>query len=439
MDLYYTCLKNEYILGIVCEHLRPEHLPDRDFQSLHKAFQTLFRGNKQCPSFSMLMQSLARHKGAMELLNDICDTSGALATEECVKQLESYIRQVQFQKVYREAGELYNKQRLEEAYDKLRQYSSWADQFGLGSKDFVNVIGEFDENLRANKAKKQEETIRRPVNSFYIDELDNRNSGRDLRGQMSCFLASTGVGKSHVARWIGKSACQIGGLNVLHIQLEGSRDEVVDAYSASLVGCSSYSFSNGKISEEELQHTIEQLKEISGKLYVKSYSRFGNRVTTNDVYKTIQDFKKLTGVSPDVVIIDSMDLLHLPQSARFGIKDKRLEIIEIANTLKDIAGDEKLWMIVTYQSTIEDREKLNDEKFVLSEYNCSEAKGLSRPLTHLITLNQTANESKENTMRINIAKSRFFKKGEIFRIATDYEHENFYDRRRTLNLTKLGA
>ena len=33
------------------------------------------------------------------------------------------------------------------------------------------------------------------------------------------------------------------------------------------------------------------------------------------------------------------------------------------------------------------------------------------PMTHLITLNQSDNEMKEDTMRLYVAKSRFFKKG----------------------------
>lgn len=36
-------------------------------------------------------------------------------------------------------------------------------------------------------------------------------------------------------------------------------------------------------------------------------------------------------------------------------------------------------MVVTYQSTIEDRDWLNNERNVLTEYNCSEAEGLARP------------------------------------------------------------
>ena len=95
-------------------------------------------------------------------------------------------------------------------------------------------------------------------------------------------------------------------------------------------------------------------------------------------------------------------------------------------------------MVVTYQATIENREWLNDEQNVLSEYNCSEAKGLSRPMTHLITLNQSINEMRENVMRLNVAKSRFFKKGDPFKIATDYDNECFYDRARTLNISKVA-
>ena len=101
-----------------------------------------------------------------------------------------------------------------------------------------------------------------------------------------------------------------------------------------------------------------------------------------------------------------------------------------------MAADENIWIVATYQSTVEDPQWLNDEKNVFTEYNTAEAKGLSRPLTHLITLNQSSSEYKEQTMRINVAKSRFFKKGDVFKIATDYNNEVFYDRTRTMNISK---
>ena len=55
-------------------------------------------------------------------------------------------------------------------------------------------------------------------------------------------------------------------------------------------------------------------------------------------------------------------------------------------------------------------------------------------MTHLISLNQTSKEADDALMRLFVAKSRFFKKGSIIKIATRYEDEVFYDRKRTLNL-----
>jgi replicative DNA helicase len=263
------------------------------------------------------------------------------------------------------------------------------------------------------------------------------NEGRDLRTQLTCILASTGVGKSHAARWVGKCASQMDGLNVLHFQLEGSEDEVVDAYSASLVACSSYRYSTGTLKDRDFARMVEQVKSMAGTIRVQAFPKFANQVSTIDIKAGIADYRKIYGFNPDVVIIDSMDLLTDSSGRKWTESGERHKRVAVANDLKDLAGDEKVWMVVTYQSTIEDREKLNDEKFVLTEYNCSEAKGLSRPLSHLITLNQTNNEMKEHTMRINVAKSRFFEKSDPFKIATDYENECFYDRDRTLNINKV--
>lgn len=58
------------------------------------------------------------------------------------------------------------------------------------------------------------------------------------------------------------------------------------------------------------------------------------------------------------------------------------------------------------------------------------------PCTHLISLNQSSAERKENVMRLHVAKSRFFKKGDTIKIATDYDNEVFFDAQRTLNLNR---
>ena len=438
MDLFFTCMNNDYVLAVVMEQIKKSYLPDRDFISLFNQLKAYYKEYKKAPTYSILGQSVSRQKSVAALLDDIYDSGNELGTEQALEQLENYIKQVRFQQAYKEAGELFNKADHEQASLKLQEYAEWVSTFSLRESEFVDVIGTFGIRFKGNRQKHNAVDKQLPITRFYIDELDVMNNGRDLRTQLTVFLAATGVGKSHAARWIGKNACQIDGLNVLHFQLEGSRDEVVNAYSASLVKCSTFRYETGTIRDVEIERMEEMLKSVSGKLYVKSYPKFNSHVSTVDIRNGIQDFKKRYGISPDVVIIDSIDLLIDASGRKYSENGERHKRIAVANDLKDLAADENVWMVGTYQSTIENRDWLNDEKNVLTEFNTAEAKGLARPLTHLITLNQSDRERKEHTMRINVAKSRFFEKGEPFKIATDYGNEQFYDRERSLNISKVS-
>ena len=296
----------------------------------------------------------------------------------------------------------------------------------------------FSERFRKNKQKDLENTISQlsPVTRFYIHELDALNSGRNLRGQLTCILASTGVGKSHIAKHIGIRADIDNGLHVLHFQLEGSQDEALDAYSGALISKNSFYFERGRITDEEMEVFEKQIAAYKGSITVRSFPRFNTRVSTLDMKNGIAEYRKLNTRSPDIVIIDSMDLLTDASRRQWDADHERSKRIAVANDLKDLAADENVWVVTTYQATIENREWLNDENNVLTEYNCSEAKGLARPCTHLISLNQSAAERNEDTMRLHVAKSRFFKKGGTIKIATDYDNEIFYDARRTMSLKR---
>lgn len=68
------------------------------------------------------------------------------------------------------------------------------------------------------------------------------------------------------------------------------------------------------------------------------------------------------GIQPDVIIIDSMDLLTDASGRKYGENGERHKRIAVANDLKDLAADENVWIVVTYQSTVENQEWINDEK-----------------------------------------------------------------------------
>lgn len=435
-ELYLAAFKSELVLSAIVQYMKKEFLPDRGFQHLHAEMVKYWKAFKHCPTFGTIGQNLSESADGLDVLDDIKDTEDNRPVEAIIATFEDYIKAAKLKDTYNEIGKLYNQGDVNKALKAISSYAKWSEGFTMSSDNFVDIGSQFKENYEKNKKKvdSKEQSGKPLVSSFYIDGIDALNENRSLRGQATCFLASTGVGKSHIARFIGKQAAFVGGLNVLHIQLEGSRDEVVDAYSSSIVEKDAWHFENARLTSEDFKRALEEIEDAKGSIKVRAFTRFNNQVSTIDVKNSITEYKKTYGKSPDIVIIDSMDLLTDSSGRNYGEDAMRHKMIGVARDLKDIAGDEDLWMITTYQSTIENKKDLDDENFVLTEYNIAEAKGIARPLTHLITLNLTSAERRERQMRLHIAKSRFFKKGDTIKIATDYDKEKFYDRERTMRL-----
>lgn len=433
-ELYNAAITDNYICSVVCNHMKDEFLPDQQYQQLTSALKRYFLEYKMAPQYGVLEQMLSQTRAVSELLDEIRETSTDTEPDALRDQFENYLKLVRFKRIYKEVGKMYDNGEGMKAIKMMETEAKELSAFTLRPDEFIDVAETFDDRLRDNKAKHEDNTRKKLVNNFYIDELDNLNRGRDLRTQLSVFLAMSGVGKSHLARWIGSNAAYVSGLNVLQFQLEGSASEVMDAYQASLIQTQTFEFENGRIGQHLIDQFHKQLATYSGTLKVKSYSKFGKEVSTTDLRNDCEKYKEKYGFYPDVIIVDSLDLLNDSSGKSWDNKSLRFKRIAVANDLKDMAGELNAWMVATYQATIEKQEVVDDEKFVLNGYNLSEAKGLQRPCTHIISLNQSRREDKENTMRLYVAKARFFKKADPFRICTDYEHERFYDRERTMNL-----
>lgn len=439
-ELYAAALRYDTLCGVVAENMRTEYLPDRSFQKIQEVIANHYRTYKSPPTYATLSQTFQGDYDAIELLETFREYEEENTnTESLTDLLESYIKGVRLQKVYTEVGKLYNQNRQDKAEALLAEYAGWLSSFTLRTTAFVDVAKTFRERFEHNRRREAESRENRlpQVCRFYIPYLDALNGGRNLRGQLTCFLASTGVGKSHLAKHIGIRADIDDGLHVLHYQLEGSEQEALDAYSGGMISRNAYYFEQGKISEREFKHFEELVMSYAGSITVRSFPRFAARISTMDIKNGIAEYRKINGYSPDVVIVDSMDLLTDATRRQWGAEHERSKRIAVANDLKDLAADENVWMVVTYQSTIEDRDWLNNERNVLTEYNCSEAKGLARPCTHLISLNQSSAERKECLMRLHVAKSRFFRKGDTIKIATDYDNEVFYDPQRSMALQQM--
>lgn len=433
-ELYNTAIENDYMCSVVIQYMKDEYLPSRDYQMLHNALKQHFGQYKRAPKYGVITQIMSTSRSVTELLDEIRDTAVSKDVDSVRDQFEEFLKLVEFKKIYKAIGEKFNSENRTEALHMFQEQSQKMQMFSLKPETFVDVAGTFEQRLNENKDRTYAEDGSMPVNSFYIDCLDNLNQARNLRTQLTVWLAMSGVGKSHIARWIGYNGAYVSGLDVLHIQLEGSAAETLDAYSAALIGQSAFSYETGDINQHTVDAFVNQAKKYAGTLKVKAFSKFGQKRTTNDIKAIMDDYKKNFGKYPDICIIDSLDLL-LDSTGKSHNKDTlRFLRVSVAEELKDLAAETNCWVNATYQATIESRAWANDEKNVLDGYNLSEAKGLQRPCTHVLSLNRSDRENEEETMRVHVAKSRFFQKGGTYRIATDYDHERFYDRERTLSI-----
>lgn len=432
-ELYNCAITNTQICSVVSKYMEDSFLPDQQYQMLNAALKSYFSEYKTAPQYGIIIQRLSTSRAVSELLEEIRDTSSGADVDGIRDQFEEYLKLVQFKKIFKEVSKKYEDGARIDAMMSFTKEAMKLQQFSLAPEEFIDIAATYEERLRENKVK-ADNPSQKLVNSFYIDGLDEMNRGSNLRTQLTVILAMSGVGKSHIARWIGYNAAYTSGLDVLHFQLEGAASETTDAYSAMLSGTSTYEYENGRINPHALDHLKKMLETYKGTLKVKAYPKFGKEISTLDLMNECEKYRDKFGKYPDVILVDSLDLLTDSSGKNWDSKGLRHKRIATAQDLKDLAGATNSWVLATYQATIESQEFVNDESKVLTAFNTSECKGLQRPCTHFISLNQSRKEYREETMRIYADKFRFCKKSEPFRIAIDYGHERFYDRERTLNL-----
>lgn len=432
-ELYNAAITNNQICSAVTRYMEDSFLPDQQYQMLNAALKSYFMEYKTAPQYGIISQRLASSRAVSELLEEIREVAAGTDPDGIRDQFEEYLKLVQFKKIFKEVSKKYEEGARFDAMVSFTQEAQRLQQFSLKPEEFVDIVETHEERLRANKMAR-ESTTDTPVNSWYIDQLDEINRGRNLRTQLSIFLAGSGVGKSHIVRYICYSAAYVSGLDVLHFQLEGSEAETTDAYSAMLSGTSTYEFEMGMINDHTLEHFRKTLDTYKGTLKVRSFPRFGKEVSTMDIMSECERYREKFGKWPSLIAIDSVDLLTDASGKFYDPKNTRFKKQAVAQNLKDLAAITNAWVIGTYQSTVEDREWINTESNYLSSFNAAECKGLVRPCTHFITLNQSDRERREKVLRIYIDKFRFAPKCQPFRIATAYDREFFYDRVRSLNL-----
>ena len=438
-SLFLMSTKNKTVASIVCEHLTDDFLPNKSFQEIFKAIKRSMRQHNRPPSMNLLFQKF--EDGSDEtyyLLEDIEDADAELSVEQILDELQTFLQNAQFIKEYTEIGKLYNKNKKNEAVNQLKNLSERMASFSIKKETFDPVIAGFGQrniDAAAERVLDQSKYDRDVI--FGIPQLD-KLVGAIERQQVICAMAVSGGGKSKFLRWVATTNARLGA-NVLHIQLEGSHREAMAGYGATASGVHARTLMSGNIDAQKLSDLDKSFAGIAGEIYVKTFEQFAKAPKTSDVRKMIQEAEKTHKCKMDLVVIDYMELLDTAGNEQWRPNDERHRRTKIADELKDLAVEFDTVLLTATQANDVPPSDINNENFVLSRHNVSEAKGIVKPLTMFLTINRTFEESQNGRARIFVDKSRFTSTNHIFPIVTDYGADRFCDRKKTVELMTIQS
>lgn len=431
-ELFRKMYMSKVIIEAINSYLDYKYIPKEEigYKFILKDAKTQYTENGKIPSLGITSQRYNDNSRVQISIDQIKDAS-VIDDESLLTQLESFIKDNEFLLLNKRIVDLYSEGKKEEALRLSQDESTRINEFSLRAQTgmFLNVFGDF--NSRQDLIKRKEEEKR--LVEFGIDALDSEYGGIEI-GDTELWIARSGVGKSTVLRWRGYVAATAG-YPVLHIQCEESKEKIFFKYTQIWTNSTAWTLREGDFSEKEIE---DHRKFLNDMLYYKrdiaiySFKKFGD-ATISEIRNLIIEYHKSRGYYPKVVIIDSLNLLKTGISSYDNDPKPKYRIQECSKRLKNMAEEFECCVITSTQTGDVPFEVWNDEERVIDRSYAEGDRTIVQPYSWVFSINQTMSEKKNNIGRVFKDKVRDYDSGKtVFRIAMDYDHGRFYDRKRTM-------
>jgi replicative DNA helicase len=229
---------------------------------------------------------------------------------------------------------------------------------------------------------------------------------RGVRGGEVCLVSGiSGIGKSITALDLAKCGA-FQGLNVAIVISENSMFQTCGRLDANITGIEydliqGYGFNDKELKEFEkaFNKKMEALKNINIKIIKVSPNNF----TVLTVNRALNELKTKEGYVPDMVIIDSPDLMHPSVDVRYiGDHAARLQSTAVHWEIKSFAIDQDYVIFCTTQLTRQAAKKGGD----VSSEDVAEDYNKIRICDIFLILYETLDLALQNQMGVKIGKNR---------------------------------
>lgn len=440
-EIFKLMFSDEAIMRIASEYLKYELIPKEwvGYKFILREAIIQYTEKNKLPSIGVICQKLC-DEDAVQLAAKEIKKAALTDREIAIDQLQSFVKETEFELLSRKVHDLYEEGKKEEAIRVNAEESQRILEMSFRSKSggFQSVFGGFHERMverRMDAATITEKPVKIP---FGIDRLDDISFGGMEIGDTTLWIARSGTGKTTVLKWHGYSAA-IRGVPVLHIQLEGGVKACMQIYDQ-LWSAQSYSdIKSGNISPKDrkkIEQAIKEVKELSSDIEVYGFKKFG-QASMGDVRQLCYDYFNTHGKFPGLVILDSLDLVKTGISKKIDSDPdhKKEKLQTCAQLLKNLADEIGAPIITATQTSDVPFEVWDNPDKVIDRSYTEGDKTLVKPFSFVFTLNMTIEEKANATARIYVDKLRDYKESqEVITIATNYDKRRFYHRGRTMEM-----
>lgn len=411
---------------------------NKKLQKIFKIIAESMKLYKNRPTEGQVRQKFTEHEDQEELnevLNRILDTE--VHNEEFYREhMKTYITQVKMSKGFFKTQKIWlthpdsSHEFMQQVIDDIRRVS-------FDKEDIVGLtdLDKFIQDGEAAASRKLQTGLKK---------LDEDLGGGLPRQSLAVVLAGSNVGKSMFCCSVGANilrACDKDGKNfgykILHINLEGMREEALIRYASNLAQVNQKVMSQGRMSEQEKKRIDTVQKLYGDRLLIKNMLGFGATIEELIAYcrEIHKDYKF------DLLIVDYGQLLETKQKTE-GL---RHVMSKVFRGLDSIGKELDCVVLTPAQATRNSQEKqtdfskrkADDKAPVLRMTDISEAMEIARVAAIIFTLNATEEELETKKMRLFLEKQRQGSKNITYGLITNFSQCNlltgkYYDPKSTV-------
>lgn len=424
--LLKLCLKDDYFCSKLVRYLSSDEDLNEyiifDSSQLHFIFKVIcksFEDYKTRPSEAQIRTAILEFQEderepyfhALELI-----LNSDINNEEFFRRhISSFIRQVKMAKGFKKTKSVW-KEHPNDTHEFMQKVIDDIRRVHFEKEDVLRLDQIYSFIKTTNDSRSKIPTG--------LTRLDEDMGGGFPREILVTVLGASNAGKSIFCTSLGCSALR-NGFKVLHINLEGTRDEVLYRYASNLAGIPFQRIEENTLSDSERTKLNLVIEKYQSSLLIRNMLNFGSSIEDLISYcrELYRDYQF------DVLVVDYGQLLDSKE--KLEKFDRQTKVYRGLDTL---SKEFKCVVITPAQSTRDGMKKQNEfsnlkrkeqEKMpVLRSADLADCIEIARVSAVILTLNRTEDEEQRGWLRVFLEKQRRGKKALTYGVKAQYDKSN---------------